>query len=916
MKRSPSLHSEQSSLSDSKHVSFNQDVSVKRIPKKPIKATRSVPLNPTDEFSGRCESFTNIPPPSDQTQIAEEAEDILKQLQEIKCSVSANPRELKRVVSPTRILTPSRVLSPTPLGRIFNSNPHLNQRASPSPFGSRQSTLERRPFLGGRLSKSSSDLIQPNPAMRVEGFSEQEDCPSPADHRLYGLQALSKLDNALNGKVNNLYRDRSVPADYSPSPKKNNFTPPKPPRKAPSSSPPNIRKGYNSLDELEFVDRRSSMYESDIPKYNMDLYPNSYTGTNPNLNHLRGSPARFSPTSRQSPSRSNHDKEILSSPSQVLYATISADKNKNSNLKNQHTVHSSSQTVQSGFRPVSSERMINSRTLSKENILDEPPYRFGNNTTAPPTHASRSLERFVDSDKENRRQELKARIHVTSPHRFSPDRAVSRKPYKTTINTANDTIQYRGFSTENLKEADRQQRNQFKHSGKRMDTEHYKVPKNPAPVPQELLARRTRRNESDAYNHQNTERQFASTSLVRNAEKKKGLGEYDREGRRIHTDRSGERTRAYSGYSTSPEREISPDRFIKHKSGSKQHVSNHRSPSSSPTRPPRTRGTQGEHQVPVRREHSGRRVERTPSTRAAATSRSPIKKIQRVHNEIQAEQPRGISRLSKEQSSRTLPGSRTLTLSRERPDGGARLTKTLLKTPRVEKTPEAEDRFSKFTEYRGDGAESSSRVGRRSSHSVGDRMQVEPRSRDQDREIMERERGQSVPPGANIDSMRDFYKTSQFRSMYHLPPNPSRPAPVLDRSNKTVERPLRRERTGDALIPPPRRPTRTSLSEGELTDDAARQERVLRQRNKFINNFASKNGEILRRADSPEKVQELRTVYRGGEGRRQGSREKRPAPQPPTQRIRRSSVEVLETSESESPRIEKVGLKSCIHNLS
>ena len=92
-----------------------------------------------------------------------------------------------------------------------------------------------------------------------------------------------------------------------------------------------------------------------------------------------------------------------------------------------------------------------------------------------------------------------------------------------------------------------------------------------------------------------------------------------------------------------------------------------------------------------------------------------------------------------------------------------------------------------------------------------------------------------------------------------------------------------------------------------MTDDAARQERVLRQRNKFINNLASKNGDIPRSSNSPEKVQDPRTIYRGGEGWRQGSREKRPAPQPPTQRIRRSSVEVLETSESESPRPEKVG---------
>jgi hypothetical protein len=50
--------------------------------------------------------------------------------------------------------------------------------------------------------------------------------------------------------------------------------------------------------------------------------------------------------------------------------------------------------------------------------------------------------------------------------------------------------------------------------------------------------------------------------------------------------------------------------------------------------------------------------------------------------------------------------------------------------------------------------------------------------------------------------MRDFYKSSQFKSMYALPPSPNRPAPVLERSQS-------------------RRPTRVSISEGEVTDDAA-----------------------------------------------------------------------------------------------
>merc|ERR1719210_2125953 len=107
----------------------------------------------------------------------------------------------------------------------------------------------------------------------------------------------------------------------------------------------------------------------------------SYTDKNPNLNHLRNSPTRLMNLRQSlSPSRGgNHtDSEILNSPTQVLYATISADKHKhNGNLKNQHI---QTQTIQSGFRPVSAERHIKSRTLSKENILDDPPYRQSNVT--------------------------------------------------------------------------------------------------------------------------------------------------------------------------------------------------------------------------------------------------------------------------------------------------------------------------------------------------------------------------------------------------------------------------------------------------------------------------------------------------------------------------------------------------------
>ena len=77
VKRSPSLRSEHSSVSESRQVRFNQDVSVKRIPKKVVK-TKSLPLEAKDEFSGKCQQFTNLPPPASEQEIASEAEAILR----------------------------------------------------------------------------------------------------------------------------------------------------------------------------------------------------------------------------------------------------------------------------------------------------------------------------------------------------------------------------------------------------------------------------------------------------------------------------------------------------------------------------------------------------------------------------------------------------------------------------------------------------------------------------------------------------------------------------------------------------------------------------------------------------------------------------------------------------------------------
>ena len=115
--------------------------------------------------------------------------------------------------------------------------------------------------------------------------------------RFYGLQALSNLDNAVNGgqKMNNLYKMNNQP-EYSVPVKKNNITPPKPPRKAPSASPPSVRRGYLSHDELDFKARRSELFERDTADTELESAVSgafSYTDKNPGLHHLR----------QQSPSR-------------------------------------------------------------------------------------------------------------------------------------------------------------------------------------------------------------------------------------------------------------------------------------------------------------------------------------------------------------------------------------------------------------------------------------------------------------------------------------------------------------------------------------------------------------------------------------------------------------------------------------
>merc|ERR1719500_2415699 len=75
--------------------------------------------------------------------------------------------------------------------------------------------------------------------------------------------------------------------------------------------------------------------------------------------------------------------------------------------------------------------------------------------------------------------------------------------------------------------------------------------------------------------------------------------------------------------------------------------------------------------------------------------------------------------------------------------------------------------------------------------------------------LTDRERGQSLPPGATIENIRDFYKSSQYKSMYQLPPSPTRPAPVLERGSRTTR------------LSPSAGP-RVSISEGDVTDESSR----------------------------------------------------------------------------------------------
>ena len=426
-----------------------------------------------------------------------------------------------------------------------------------------------------------------------------------------------------------------------------------------------------------------------------------------------------------------------------------------------------------------------------------------------------------------------------------------------------------------------------------------KVPRSKAPVESNFFA--TQRNgyrgyaDSDAsssvMNYNNHHRsgggaspsgrnQFTSTRLVKNVENHRrhsgpgiapgqhGSRELDREGRMIRSIRashsanepqngggmmSNGRLRNYSGHSTSPDREnVSPDRYSKPRStmasrsysngGHHPHNIINRSPSSSPTRPPRSRSSPTRDLIHngVRRIASRRGdVDRSPS--AVGRNGGIVPNTKRTQNTFR---PGSGERTS------NINGHPQRPERRERSNDGRRSAMSSFNaSSRVHQNgvPKqsrdiGEDRLARFTEYRGDD--------------VADQQQQQQQQQPQPRRpslrtsyvgegsVSDRERGQSLPPGATIDSIGDFYKSSQFKSMYALPPSPSRPAPVLDRGDRTVSSSTlgvshRREGSGSRMTdrptgPPPAnsstsrltgrpgsRPHHVSISEGDVTDSDA-----------------------------------------------------------------------------------------------
>ena len=177
-----------------------------------------------------------------------------------------------------------------------------------------------------------------------------------SDNRLYGLHALNNLDIAVNGKeVNSMpsYQEiRLRSKNYPDSNPRYSDTPPKPPRKAPSQSPPSIRRGMTHYaqpaisglySDLESVASDNRKIRPENPNDDSAIasggdaddstVTSSYTSR-----FIRKSP----PRNRMSPSRTcMTDSEILRSPTEVLYAVSDKHKHRNNELM----TNSSSQTM-------------------------------------------------------------------------------------------------------------------------------------------------------------------------------------------------------------------------------------------------------------------------------------------------------------------------------------------------------------------------------------------------------------------------------------------------------------------------------------------------------------------------------------------------------------------------------------------
>ena len=242
---------------------------------------------------------------------------------------------------------------------------------------------------------------------------------------------------------------------------------------------------------------------------------------------------------------------------------------------------------------------------------------------------------------------------------------------------------------------------------------------------------------------------------------------YERDQRAMH---SVLRNRHYSGHSTSPDRDNSPDGRSGYnrqpRAPPRASAYSMRSPSTSPTRPPRSRSSPT--REIVRRVSSRRTAERGEVDRSPSVMTNG-----------------GLRSLHRERSHESRARSYVGGSSSVGGHGGQ------------------EDRLSRFTEYRGEDIIMP--------HAQDPAQQPHP-SRGGGK-LTDRERGQSLPPGATIENMREFYKSSQYKSMYQLPPSPTRPAPVLDRDGRGPS--SSRPRVTSAG-------PRVSISEGEVTDEGGR----------------------------------------------------------------------------------------------